>query len=212
MTRKRIYYPESQILSGLTTEGGEFMTPDNIEYIGAYHKYSDGAIYTGGSYTSDSKQLIKYRLNEPEVSFLYDKIAQRKFPKKAMLAPQQLIVTEDDYKIGIVSRHFAVRINDKTGNSVIEISKKDYDKFRIKKSSTAFIYNLIEIKWKLTGPKNDVYNGNFRTENGVYDTNKRIVESASQKTGFSCLRNVIIDYLIYSIYDDGTSVQIRNMF
>lgn len=212
MTRKRIYYPESQILSGLTTEGGEFMTPDNIEYIGAYHKYSDGAIYTGGSYTSNSKLLIKYRLNEPEVSFLYDKIAQRKFPKKAMLAPQQLIVTEDDYKIGIISRYFAVRINDKTGSSVIEISKKDYDKFRIKKSSTAFIYNLIEIKWKLTGPKNDVYNGNFRIENGVYDTNKRIVESASQKTGFSCLKNVIIDYLRYSVYDVSTPAQIKNMF
>ena len=210
--KKRIYYPESQIITGLTTDGGEYMTLDNLEYIGAYHKYSDGAIYTGGSYTSNSKPLLKYRLEEPEITFLYDKIVQRKFPKKGLLTPQQPILTEDDYNIGSISRYLAVRINDYIGDSIIEISEKDYSKFRIKKSSTAFIYNLIEIKWKLTGPLNDVYDKDVRIESGVYDTNKRIIESASQRTGFSCLKNVITDYLRYTTYDPNTSVQIKNMF
>ena len=210
--KKRIYYPESQIITGLTTDGGEFMTLDNIEYIGAYHKYSDGAIYTGGSYTSNSKPLVKYRLNEPEVSLLYDKIAQREFPKKALLVPKQPTLTEDDYKVGIMSRYIAVKVNDYVGNSMIEISEKDYNKFRIKKSSTAYMYNLIEIKWKLTGPLNDVYDGDFRLKNGVYDTNKRIIESASQKPGLSCLKKAIVDYLQYTIYDVNTPSNIKNKF
>jgi len=210
--RKRIYYPESQMTLGLTTDGGEYMTLDDVEYIGAYHKYSDGAIYTGGSYTSNSKPLIKYRLNEPESSLLYDKIVQHAFPKKSLLTPQQPILTEDDYKIGSISRYIAVRINDYTGDSVIEISEKDYTKFRVKKTSASFIYNLIEIKWKLTGSMNDIYDKDVRLESGVYDTNKRIIESASQRTGFSCLKNVITDYLRYTIYDPNTPVQIKNMF
>jgi len=188
--------------TGLMTDGEEFMTLDNVEYVGPYHTYGDGAVYTGSDYTSDSQPLIKYRLNEPEVSLVYDKITENKFPKKAELVASEPVLTEDDYTIGHMSRYFAVKINDNTGYSAIEISKKDYNKFKVKKSSTSFIYNVIEIKWKLTGPLHDEYDGDIRINSGVFDTNRRVVVTASKKQGFLCLINVIQDYLKYTIYDD----------
>ena len=44
--RRRIYYTKAQVREGLVTEGGEWMFTDNVEYIGQYHTYTTGEVFS----------------------------------------------------------------------------------------------------------------------------------------------------------------------
>lgn len=54
-----MYYPKSRIIEGLYTNGGEFKYKLNNEiYVGYYHKFYDGKIFTGKTSKSSPKQEI----------------------------------------------------------------------------------------------------------------------------------------------------------
>ena len=53
MSRRKIYYPEGQIQKGLYTEGLEWMLEDGTEYIGDYHKYITGEVYTKSAFVKN---------------------------------------------------------------------------------------------------------------------------------------------------------------
>ena len=44
--RNRIYYTKAQINNGLLTEGEEWMFIDGTEYIGQYHTYTTGEVFS----------------------------------------------------------------------------------------------------------------------------------------------------------------------
>ena len=44
--RKRVYYTKAQITDGLLTRGNEWMFIDGTEYIGQYHSYTTGEIFS----------------------------------------------------------------------------------------------------------------------------------------------------------------------
>ena len=69
--RFKIRYTKDEITNNLYTTGNEYMTVDNIEYIGLYHIYSTGEIFTLSSWNpSKSKKLIPYKeLSESEKSY-----------------------------------------------------------------------------------------------------------------------------------------------
>ena len=46
MARLKLYYPVDEITNDLYTYGSELMTEDNVEYIGAFHRYITGEVYT----------------------------------------------------------------------------------------------------------------------------------------------------------------------
>jgi hypothetical protein len=46
MGRFKTYYPTSEITTDLYTAGKQWMTANNVEYIGVYHKYLTGEVYT----------------------------------------------------------------------------------------------------------------------------------------------------------------------
>ena len=61
MGRFKTYYPISEITTDLYTPGKQWMTTDNVEYIGAYHKYLTGEVYTKARWEPDvSIILIPY--------------------------------------------------------------------------------------------------------------------------------------------------------
>ena len=72
--RMKIYYPDDQIIKNLITGGKEFMIlQDFSEYIGFYHRYSTGEVFTEHQWNpSKSKRLIRFRnLSEPQKKY-YD--------------------------------------------------------------------------------------------------------------------------------------------
>lgn len=80
-----------------------------------------------------------------------------------------------DYDKGIITRYFAIRIND---NIVYEIDKNQYTLLNTK-SKNGIDYNLytpVTLLWKISGIKNDVYKGSMISIYGAEDTNRRTVE------------------------------------
>ena len=52
---KPMYTPDEQVEAGLYTDGKEWMTVEGFEeYIGLYHKYPNGAVYSEGTFNSDN--------------------------------------------------------------------------------------------------------------------------------------------------------------
>lgn len=64
-----MYYPKSQITPNLTTNGGEFLTPDGKPYNGKYFKTSDGKFYSGAN-TNDKPniQLTQKTINNQSLN------------------------------------------------------------------------------------------------------------------------------------------------
>jgi len=143
--RQKVYYPEGQIQKGLYTYGKELMSEDGIEYIGDYHTYSTGEVFTKSTYLRNvSQKLIPYvNLSEVAIAekFRYDGLV--KFNSNFEFASYgQTIPTQDDYNSRFVIRYFVKRhFND----IITEVTKATYSKL-----STIF-YKKIELRWKLSG-------------------------------------------------------------
>lgn len=215
MARLKIYYPENQIVRNLTALPNQWMLEDGTEYVGPYHKYSTGEVYTEGSWNEfQSKKLIPYKVTfqVPE-NTIYDKIT--KTPVNQFNAPGYYypILKESDYANGSITRYFVQRNN--LSNplfSIIEINKEQFSKIVTSgKGINGNLYNGISIPWKLTGPKNDSFDLNgVRVETGVEDTNRRIVSINNVK--MPGLINFLNDYIELSIYSLAVPIDIKNKF
>lgn len=172
MGRRKIYYPEGQIVKGLYTKGKQYMFEDGVEYIGPYHTYpTTGEIFTDSAYIKNvSKKLIPYLdLKEAEVrqKWEYDKLASSlpkpfHFPMYGKPTPN-----ETDYSVGFFYRFFVKKYH---SDLITEVNSIQYGKAQVEH------YAKIKIPWKLTGPKNDTNN-----KVGVLDTNRRIVYGVDTK-------------------------------
>jgi hypothetical protein len=171
MSRQRIYYPEGKIQKGLYTIGKQWMTEDGKEFIGAYHTYTTGEVFSQSSYVRDvSKKLIPYKditREEIKTSFDYDKLPKKQqledyfFPSYSKTTP-----TQNDYLKGFVNRYF---VKSKFNDVIMETSITDYKKV------TPQTFYKTTIPWKITGPVND-----SGSEPGVEDTNRRLVNLAER--------------------------------
>lgn len=93
--------------------------------------------------------------------------------------------TQRDYQRGFIKRYFAQKKN-KT-NQITEINRSQYLSHpNMLTGLNARLYRVFEIDWKISGVRNDIYNGKVPVEIGVEDTNKNIIEIAErQYTGIS---------------------------
>jgi len=172
MSRRRIYYPEGKIQKGLYTIGKAWMFEDGIEYIGSYHTYSTGEVYSQSSYIRNvSRKLIPYRdVSQFEIKSIFDYDG---LPKKETLKEyfspyyNKTQPQESDYFQGFFDRYFVKSLST---NIIFEVSLKDYQ--RVQKEN----FQKTIITWKLTGPINDT-----NLEPGVEDTNRRLVNLAERE-------------------------------
>lgn len=191
--RSRVYYTKAQIQNGLITSGKEWMFTDNVEYIGQYHRYTTGEVFSQASWTEGkSRQLIPYvdmlsittastdeiGMNA-KVNFEYDSIKNLDIKPSSIPNVGRELITDDDLKIGYFVRYFAYKRND---GRCLELSKEKFNKIGQKDSLDDVMWEKIEIKWKIKGVLNDILDSNNNiVESGVYDTNKRTVALLSEK-------------------------------
>lgn len=203
--RNKIYYPKSQIVENLVTTGKEWMLSDGTEYIGLYHRYIDGTVMSGATYSKEfSKPLKKYiDLNTDFNQFVYNTLKKKPtnvFPKAALTVP-----VLDDYTTGKYTRYFLQKRNDL--NDIMEI---DSDQFKSWQKATGGIdknlYNAIPIDWKLTGPLYDLETGEF----GVASTNQRVVQISNRM--MPGIINFLTDYIELTIYSPYVSKDIKKLF
>ena len=122
--------------------------------------------------------MLQSKIKYKELEIMTGNPSVHKFNKPRKFVPKPLL---SDYEKGIIDRYFAVKINDGT---IIEIDKIQYDLLRTK-SKNGIDYNLYKslmLKWKISGPKHDIYKNNIIIKHGVEDTNKRTIEKLAKNT------------------------------
>ena len=214
--RKKLYYPENQIERNLFTNGGEWMTLDDWrEYQGFYHRYTTGEVFTEKDWDPTlSKKLVKFKARE-ESYFKYLDLKNYTIvggEKKELIgnggqnlyrytAPRavKVVPSETEKDDGIMTRYFVYKRNEQN-RIFFEVDSpqiQDYGSDNV--GINQYLYGLLELPWKLSGPEFDIRTDNILQKPGVVDTNLRIVERYSKK--FPILKQILNNPREHSKYD-----------
>lgn len=220
--RKKIFYPDNQIVKNLVTTGKEWMLLDDwSEYIGSYHRYTTGETYTEKEWDPiKSKRLVKYKEAPPDF-FKYLDLKQftvnSNGDKRKNLgettqyyrytAPRivRRMPTPSELKGDSINRYFVYKRNEPE-RVFFEIDQAQAMSFNKKNAGiNQFLYNILTIAWRVRGPEYDKYVNGILVNPGIVDTNRRIVLRNSKK--FPMLAKVITNLREFSEYDDGFTPQ-----
>lgn len=216
MPRKKLFYSESQITKNLFTKGKELMYLDDWkEYSGYYHEYSTGEKYTGRDWDPiNSKRLIRYK-EGTQTYFKYLDLKQfvvlSNGDKRKVLGDNTQFYrykspsivkrkpTSTELNGGVMQRYFIYKRNEKD-RVLFEVDVEQASTYGKKHEGVnQFLYGLIAIPWKLSGPEYDEYRDGILVTPGVVDTNRRIVLRHSKK--FRILAELLHNYREFSKYD-----------
>jgi len=185
--RRKVYYTPQEIINHLYTTGKEWMTSDYTEYIGLYHRYTTGEVYTEATWNKNkSKRLVKYQEIPADIK-VYNKTKNPKVKYENNIKSYKPVITQADKKQGVVTRYFIKRYD---SENITEISEETYNMWNQKKIDNN-IYNVRLIQWVIgqTYTKIDI-NKNILLQ--VQDLNKKIVYS--QTGAFLNLKNYLTNY------------------
>jgi hypothetical protein len=219
MIRQRLYYPASQIVRNLYTAGKEYMTIDNIEYIGFYHSYIDGTVMTGAVYDSVESKVLKLYVDtvtQPESILYTDSISKGANSRTNVLYTTQPVFTyvqpqEKDFINGKFKRYFIKRRNYQSINDIFEIDHTQYKLWKqIKSGIDESLYDAISIDWLLVGPLQDVIENSIVIRPGVTTTNERITRNAS--VNFIGLDTYVTDFIEFSTYSRLCPAEFKRKF
>jgi hypothetical protein len=183
------YYPKSRIITGKKANPGQFATSDGKPYSGTYYTTFDGNIFTGNDPTDpNSRQLLtvpKFENLNPNISYSKDSINYRilnpfTFPNLINPVPFTPSPTEEDYKIGKITRYLA---RQRTGTTfkIMEIDQATYDAFiNVNTAETYALWKPIAIFWQISGPLRNERINNVTTRAGIVDTNQRVLDNAEK--------------------------------
>jgi hypothetical protein len=171
-----MYYPKSQIVSNLYTNGEEFVYTDNKEpYSGYYYKTSDGKYYTGKTpqdLPNEELSLLQI-FQDPLISTpnvlpnyttttnIYEQSNEEYLNIKSLSPTTTLLPyynpqqpTQQDYQNTEFRRYFCKKTNEIL---YIEINKDQYDKLIAKDPQILWqLYLPFNITWQLTGDEQQV--------------------------------------------------------
>lgn len=181
-----MYYPKSQIITNLYTNGNElvYTNPFQADYIGYYWKTSKGKFFSGKTPQDTLVQELVLKVSTPNTTPNQNPILNSpnwtpndfpitEYPKynyKEYLTPifYSNTPTEKDYQNGTFPRYFCKKANELIYR---EISKDTFDKLTNKDPKIYWqLYVPFQINWKLTGSQEDVFR-----------VNRNIVEIAINK-------------------------------
>ena len=216
--RKRSYYSAEQIEKNLYTYGKQWMTLDDWkEYIGFYHKYSTGEVFSESNWIPEtSMKLVPYR-NRSENYFKYVDLTEYTTIGKNKLkiigsdatemgnfrtpAPNKKPPTQSDIKRGHMNRFFVYKRNE-PNRVFYEIDQDQVAAYNMKLHGiNQVLYGLEEMAWKLTGPEYDEYYNGILMKPGVVDTNSRIMLKMSNK--FRIFGSIVNNPREYTVYDEN---------
>ena len=212
--RKKIYYPDSQIENGLFTKGKEWMTIDDWkEYVGYYHRYATGEVFTEREWNPlKCQKLVRYK-DRNDTYFKY--LDLKKYvvideDKKEILganifsrysAPRAVkrVPSSSEIKDTFMTRYFVIKLNEPS-RVCYEVAQSEVKTLKTKNTGVnQYLYDIIEVQWKIDGPEFDKYENGLLKYPGVVDTNLRIVERLSKK--FPILSKILNNPREHSKYD-----------
>ena len=179
MSRQKTYYTADETTNNLFTKGKQWMTTDNIEYKGAYHRYLTGEIYTQSKWNSKtSKKLIPYispsTINKSTIQ--YKKLKPKIKTKFKSFQPGTTTITTENIASGMLNRYFVKKYDNET---IFETDKATYDSISNNLIDRK-LYKFRQIKWYITGPKQDQFTAGA-TEKSVVTKNTEQINLAKVK-------------------------------
>jgi hypothetical protein len=170
--RIKSYYSANEIVNNLYTTGQELMTTDNVEYVGLYHKYTTGEIYSQPTWNKNkSVKLIKYK-EQSESVIEYNKISDIEINYKSFNT-YNVVITKENINNGYIDRFIIKRSND---NIFYEVNSDTYDAYTSEEIDPV-LYSAVKLKWYITGNINDTQKGNI-TIPGVQSNNYKELQTA----------------------------------
>jgi hypothetical protein len=177
-----MYYPLSQIISNLYTNGNELAFKlNNSPYTGYYWKNSTGKLYTGRTPQDlPTEELVPFSVEGGSrqsnlINTYYNQSDNNSFNYLNLLNPpppsatptySATLPTSQDYQNTEFRRYFCKKTNE---IMYLEISKETYDKLVSQDSQIEYsLYIPFYLPWQLTGEREQ-----------VYKTNKNITELTS---------------------------------
>ena len=207
---KKLFYPATQIITGLYTAGKEFQLKDTgKEYIGSYHRYIDGNIMTGTTKTLSSKDLIPYKSTSGDGPSIYQSLTKIDVRLYTPPKPTRPVPTENDYKKGYFDRYIIFQRNHTTNLFEIDINQyKEWNK--AKKGIDEKLYGVITLRWKLTGPETDNTDPGGILISGVVNTNMRTLKV--KEAELPGIAKYLSDLREFSIWSPLTSSEIKSKY
>lgn len=195
--RIKSYYSANEIVNNLYTSGQELMTTDNVEYIGLYHKYTTGEVYSQPTWDKNkSVKLIKYK-DQPESVIEYNKISDIEIDYKSFNT-YNVAITKENINTGYVDRFIIKRAND---NVFYEVNSDTYDMYT-NEDIDPVLYLAVKFKWYITGNINDVRQGNILIP-GVPSNNYKELQTAEKTV--PNITSYLKDLLQYYVDNDNVT-------
>lgn len=181
------YFPKSRIIENQKANPGQFALPDGREYTGPYYTTFDGKNFTGSSpFSGKSNPLTQLPPIEDDfkdpVREEYDMLRPPSSKLGNLIDPTPFTPkpTEEDYKVGKITRYIARQRNG-TQFKIMEISKQTYDDMQNRRNGVNFaLWKTISIFWQISGPLYDEKVDNIKTRAGIINTNQRILDTAEK--------------------------------
>lgn len=176
MARIKSYYTTDEIINDLYTFGGEYMTEDQIEYKGPYHRYTTTSeVYTESKWNLRlSVKLIPYISAETIVT-TYKNIKNiqlsTQHPK-----PSVIVINKQNINNGSINRYFIKKINEST---IIEIDQQQYIDW-VNQKIDKVLYQAIGLIWYISGPQQDIIKNNTTIHGTITKNKQSIALVASQ--------------------------------
>jgi hypothetical protein len=178
MARLKLYYPTDEITSNLYTTGKEWMTINNIEYVGSYHLYTTGEAYTQPEWNPRSSiQLIPYQETTPEnvKNIVYQKLTNNAYNETYVMPSSIPVqVNKQDILNGFISRFFLKKHNE---SIIIETNHLQYQQWQSNIMDSK-LYSATSLTWFISGNINDERINGYLVE-GVATKNKKEIRLAS---------------------------------
>jgi hypothetical protein len=174
MARLRLHYTPNQITKGLYTTGSVWQTELGLEYIGAYHTYVTGEVYSESEWNSTkSVKLIPIVYEEKTVTAY----KQLKTITPGKRTPQSYtpIVTQNDRVAGFITRYFIKKTNEL---KIIEINLEQFNAY-LSNEFDKNLYQTISIKWIITGSLETQYKNGVKIPS-VAQQNLTAIQVAQQ--------------------------------
>jgi hypothetical protein len=214
MKRLKLYYPKSSIVENLSTNGNKYMLEDGTPYIGAYHMYDTGEVFTGALWDPQTSMKLLPLVsvyNNPKLknsspgkmqNHINSDMNVRKYtnPKSEISIPDDM-----DFSKGFYYRYFCQKRNEPS--VIYEISNNSYLTYGKVGGINEFLYKRGRIRWTLTGDEYDIYeNGRF-LRRGVLNQNAR--EVLALVSSFPYIQTIFGDYRQFTEYSKTNLNQVK---
>ena len=172
MSRIKLYYDPTEITNNLFTSGSQYMTELGTNYIGLYHVYNTGEIYTGATWSPLTSIKLMAYVEPNETTNVYKSIKSINTTYQHVSIYKPTVAVQDR-NVGYITRYFLKKINEML---FLEVSSSTWRLWQTNNIDRN-LYAGVEVQWYITGNTQDMVEQGV-SKPGVVSKNKKQIAAA----------------------------------